>query len=511
MEFEHAHSKNETNNSDIGILKDIKQYGERSQKQRVFGLELTNLVKKCDVIGRNKSLQKSSVDRELKRSFRAAQLENGDMPPSKKYRPNLTEKRAKKESKMVKSDDVARWWNRSEDKVERNGNDGRDMTFARKGVGYVRKDWTWDMMEKKHEVSLLEKVDAKGGCVVDDNRNGRDAMMSGQMCGNNSGCNPCKTSKYFEEVNDTVGCKKPNYYNNLACMPYTYDIICRLEYTYTYMYIMEWNRETEERHIDGEHRDYMCWQKDINSNMRSILLDWIIDVHQRFDLLPATLYLCVNLLDRYLRTTQVGRAKLQLTGCACLWLASKYHEIYAPDMRDLVMIRLLFSSLVLNFKLTKKNYVIANVFFFFFFEQELIEQESKIVNELKFHLTVPTPLAFADRFLKVSICNGPALKDQKRLECLVYYLLEHCLMSYELSCSLPSKVAAACLAYSLLTISCCNSWPNFLEHATRYGIKDLFPILECIDGIVKMDGNKCKHKAVRRKYSSKQHYCEVNV
>lgn len=44
----------------------------------------------------------------------------------------------------------------------------------------------------------------------------------------------------------------------------------------------------------------MKYQLDINEKMRGILVDWIIEVHMRFKLLPETLYLTVALTDRYL-------------------------------------------------------------------------------------------------------------------------------------------------------------------------------------------------------------------
>ena len=56
--------------------------------------------------------------------------------------------------------------------------------------------------------------------------------------------------------------------------------------------------------------NYMDYQKDINSSMREILTDWLIEVHLKFKLLPETLYLTVNLIDRYLSTTSVYRNKL---------------------------------------------------------------------------------------------------------------------------------------------------------------------------------------------------------
>ena len=49
--------------------------------------------------------------------------------------------------------------------------------------------------------------------------------------------------------------------------------------------------------------NYMDYQKDINPSMREILTDWLIEVHLKFKLLPETLYLTVNLIDRFLSTT----------------------------------------------------------------------------------------------------------------------------------------------------------------------------------------------------------------
>ena len=83
---------------------------------------------------------------------------------------------------------------------------------------------------------------------------------------------------------------------------------------------------------------YMESQPHINQKMRSILVDWLIEVHLKFKLVPETLYLTVNLIDRYLERAEVSRAKLQLVGVACLLVASKYEEIYPPELRDLVYI-----------------------------------------------------------------------------------------------------------------------------------------------------------------------------
>ena len=72
--------------------------------------------------------------------------------------------------------------------------------------------------------------------------------------------------------------------------------------------------------------------------MRAILIDWLIEVHYKFKLLPETLYLTVNLIDRYLEKCITHRSKLQLVGVTSMLIASKYEEIYAPEIRDFVYI-----------------------------------------------------------------------------------------------------------------------------------------------------------------------------
>lgn len=82
----------------------------------------------------------------------------------------------------------------------------------------------------------------------------------------------------------------------------------------------------------------MNTQTDINEKMRAILVDWIIEVHLKFKLLPETLFLTVSLIDRFLEKSVIMRTKLQLVGVTAMLIASKYEEIYAPEVRDFVYI-----------------------------------------------------------------------------------------------------------------------------------------------------------------------------
>jgi hypothetical protein len=72
--------------------------------------------------------------------------------------------------------------------------------------------------------------------------------------------------------------------------------------------------------------------------MRSILVDWLVEVHLKFKLVQESLYLTVNLIDRYLERRQIHRSKLQLVGVTAMLIACKYEEIYPPIVKDFVYI-----------------------------------------------------------------------------------------------------------------------------------------------------------------------------
>jgi len=77
---------------------------------------------------------------------------------------------------------------------------------------------------------------------------------------------------------------------------------------------------------------YMELQTDINEKMREILIDWIIEVHMKFTLMPVVLYMTVQIIDRFLSTKQVSRSKLQLVGITSMFIAAKFEEIYPPEV-----------------------------------------------------------------------------------------------------------------------------------------------------------------------------------
>lgn len=73
----------------------------------------------------------------------------------------------------------------------------------------------------------------------------------------------------------------------------------------------------------------------INLRMRAILVDWLVDVHSQFQLKEETLFLAIRILDDYCAVTEeISKRTLQLIGVTCLWMASKYEEIYPPKLKN---------------------------------------------------------------------------------------------------------------------------------------------------------------------------------
>jgi hypothetical protein len=54
-------------------------------------------------------------------------------------------------------------------------------------------------------------------------------------------------------------------------------------------------------------QNYFPNQNEINSQMRGILLNWMINVHSKYELSVETLFLTVNIIDNYLSKTEISK------------------------------------------------------------------------------------------------------------------------------------------------------------------------------------------------------------
>ena len=71
----------------------------------------------------------------------------------------------------------------------------------------------------------------------------------------------------------------------------------------------------------------------ITSDMRTILIKWLIEVSNRFGCLPETLHMSIQLIDILLveKGLLFDKKNFQLLGITSLFIASKYNEIEVPD------------------------------------------------------------------------------------------------------------------------------------------------------------------------------------
>ena len=70
--------------------------------------------------------------------------------------------------------------------------------------------------------------------------------------------------------------------------------------------------------------DYMLRQPQVTPAMRAILVDWLVEVQQNFELHHETLYLAVKLTDRFLEREPIQKERLQLLGATAVLVSSKY-------------------------------------------------------------------------------------------------------------------------------------------------------------------------------------------
>ncbi|PWA43688.1 cyclin A1,1 [Artemisia annua] len=217
-------------------------------------------------------------------------------------------------------------------------------------------------------------------------------------------------------------------------------------------------------------------QKDINPSMRAILIDWLVEVAEEYRLVPDTLYLTINYIDRFLSGNLMDRQRLQLLGVACMMIASKYEEICAPQVEEFC-------------------YITDNTYF----KDEVLEMESSVLNFLKFEMTAPTVRCFLRRFVRAA--QGVNEAPSMHLEHLASYIAELSLLEYNMLQYAPSLVAASSIFLARYVQSPSQKpWDSTLRHYTQYQPSDLSECVKALHALVCECPNSSL-PAIREKYS----------
>ncbi|CAB4014343.1 G2 mitotic-specific cyclin-B3 [Paramuricea clavata] len=214
---------------------------------------------------------------------------------------------------------------------------------------------------------------------------------------------------------------------------------------------------------------YLSKRPKINANMRAILVDWLVEVQENFELYHETLYLAVKIVDHYLEKTNIERDQLQLLGATAVFLACKMEERHPPYLDDFLFI---------CDDAYKKT--------------DLLRMETKVFAALDYCLAIPIPYRFLRRFAKAADATMETLT-------LARYILETSLLEYDFVPVRASKMAAACLSLAM-EMKNLNKWTPTLVYYTGYTRQELSELVTKLN--VLLSGQPKKNlKTVHSKYS----------
>ncbi|PYH33358.1 G1/S-specific cyclin [Aspergillus neoniger CBS 115656] len=211
-------------------------------------------------------------------------------------------------------------------------------------------------------------------------------------------------------------------------------------------------------------------QTEIQWFMRPYLLDFLIEAHTAFQLLPSTLFLTINLLDRYCSKRVVYKRHYQLVGCAALLIAAKY-----GDKKDRVPTIKELKSMCCSL----------------YDDDMFIQMEWHVLQTLGWTIGHPT----VDSFLQMAVMDCPY---DAEVEHLALYISEISLFHREFVSKPSSDLARASLALARCILN--RTQPRHTEWASQYDSMTLVGLSQQLHQ---------PSQVLSRKYSS-AHYSRVS-
>lgn len=215
--------------------------------------------------------------------------------------------------------------------------------------------------------------------------------------------------------------------------------------------------------------DYMSTQPHISKWMRALLVDWMVEIQESFELNHETLYLAVKIVDIYLSRAEVQKDSLQLLGAAALFIASKYDERVPPTVDDF-------------------QYICDGAYQ----RREMILMEMTVFKEIGYDLGIPLSYRFLRRYARVNRIDMQVLT-------LARYILEFTLMDYAIVGLRDSKLACAAL-FIAMRMNNMPGWNKTLEFYSGYSIEDFAEIVILLNNIMTRKPKESLN-TVRHKYS----------
>jgi len=247
------------------------------------------------------------------------------------------------------------------------------------------------------------------------------------------------------------------------------------------------NEEKENRKYFKSEYNYMNTQKEITEQMRSILIDWIIDVHGKFGFCDETLYMTVSIIDRYSSIKKITRNEYQCLGITALMISCKHEEINVPKVEDFI-------------------YITDNAYT----KQEVFNMEIDILDKLKYNLLYPSPIKFYEY---LSLHFG----FDKKKHFLGKYLMETFLLDLICIKFKPSIISCACIYIVMKFFKMKNYKESYLkkwymiEGKEGFELENGCGIKDCAQEMCNFVDNigSTKYLSCQKKYSADD-YCNIS-
>lgn len=247
----------------------------------------------------------------------------------------------------------------------------------------------------------------------------------------------------------------------------TYDCTMVAEYgnrIFNYLHELEIKYKPNPRYVEQIQKD-LCWEH------RSTLMDWLVQLHSRFNLLPETLFLAVNIIDRFLSKKTISLSRFQLCGAVALFIAAKYEEINVPTVSQMV-------------------YMVSNQYP----RDAFLRAERFMVEVLGFEFGWPGPMSFLRRGSKADDYDA-------EVRTLAKYFLEITIMDSRFVSSPPSWLAAGAQYLSRRMLAR-GEWSEAHVYYTGYTAEQLEPLALyfehcCLNA-------ESHHKSIYQKYSERR-------
>lgn len=234
--------------------------------------------------------------------------------------------------------------------------------------------------------------------------------------------------------------------------------------------------QLEQQRLPDPH--YLARQTHVKPKMRSIVVDWLVEMHQRFRLLPETFYLAINIMDRFMLKELVQVEKLQLLATGLLFLAGKTEEVFSPLVKNYAY----FTDGTFN-------------------EEEILQAEKYMLTTLDFEVNYANPMNFLRRISKADDYDV-------QLRTLGKYLLEITFVDHHFIGMRPLLCAAALMYIARAVLQKSPVWTgNLIHYLGGYFVADL---RECAELIFQYLVAPVEHDEFFKKYAARK-YMKASV